>query len=173
MYRPHHMNNAQLEMFEAVFHLGEIERKTVAEIATSLDITPYRVREIRKDPEYQQVRASKRGEMRENAFSLGLNMGEAALDTLYNLLYAKSELVRYHAASKLVDILGLANLHQTAQADEREETKDFLKKITIKRETTVIAEMPPPNPGGLLPDFSASAWQPDFYIDAEPEKSDD
>lgn len=167
------MHTTKLDQCEHLFTLLEVERLPIATVANRLDMSEYGVRQLRKDPDYITIRTARRTEMREDAITQIHEIGHEALDTMRNLLFAKSELVRFNAAKQLGDWMGLGNLRQQAEDDEREELTDFLKELLAQKQQVTVNvnldiplphSMPPPSAGGLLPAFTGG-WTPD-WIDA-------
>jgi hypothetical protein len=154
------MDEAKIDQLERLFTLAEIERLTIGECADRMGISEYAVKQLRKDPDYATVRAARRADMREKTVSQVHELGDLVIDALRDLIIgAKSEFVRFQAAAKLGDWLGLGNMAEKAQEDDREEMRDFLKSLH-QRPITVTVTLPQPAPGGLLPELPQLAADP-------------
>lgn len=158
------MRDTKLDECEQLFTLGEIENHTVEECATIMQVSVYHIRQLRKDPDYIQVRELRRSELKERAFTRVHALQAEVLTTMQALLYARSELVRFNAAAKLGDWVGLGQMVKDSQDDDRGIVNDFLKTLIDRAHFTVTVDgvnaLPPPAPGGQLPEFQN--WKPEW-----------
>lgn len=107
--------------------LGRMARKTFDQIAEELGLAERTLRRWAATSDYSQLFRELQDENRKTARARATLWADDVLGVLYQLAMTdgRSQLVRYHAAAKLADILGLG-----VDADEREDASgEELKEL--------------------------------------------
>lgn len=123
------------------------------DVAQQISVSRSTLSEWRKEPLWKELDAERRRLLREEARSDGATVLTEMLDVLYELAKgARSEYVRFTAASKLLDINNVGAEIEEAAVDQAKELNEFLGRLS-RRSQSQVSELATVRvlPGGLLP----------------------
>lgn len=155
----------KIRLFDVILEMKFRDKKTWDEIAADQKVARSTIRDWRRTDEWRISEARWRRILREENRSEASEMGNDALGVMQDLMHnARSEFVRYSAAAKIIDIVGIGDEVEEAKVDQAAELNKFLneqaKRIEkrermmldagIKSEKNLLSlEV---KPGGMLPD---------------------
>lgn len=149
-------------LLEQIVRMRHLDRLTVQEVAQKLKISERAVYKYCADPAYDERVLALRKEWGEATRTSVYETGAKVIETLKELMSpaTKSEHVRFEAAAKLGDWMGLSEqLQQEEQGDDRSEMQrllTLLEERTRPIDTMAPGFFEPPKPGGFLPSATVS-----------------
>jgi hypothetical protein len=130
-----------------------IERKTDEECAQALKVSDRTIRFYKSDPMYAEVIEEAKTEWKAGAEFTVAGMAQKVLSTMYELLDdPKSGHVRFEAAAKLGDWLGIGLKEAEDEGDQRSEVERITKILEERRPIQVNVFGQGVQPGGFLPE---------------------
>ncbi|MEI7644619.1 MAG: hypothetical protein WCJ55_10105 [Chloroflexales bacterium] len=108
--------------------------------------------------EYAQVLTAFKVAQKDAARAQIAGLADEIITNMYRLMIgARGDLVHYHAAKTLGEWIGLDTLEVPEKADDRSETMELMRMIAARPPLILNANLlPPPKPGGGLPDLTGS-----------------
>jgi hypothetical protein len=129
-----------------------IERKTDQECAAELKVSLRTIAYYKADPMYAEVIEEAKNEWKAGAEFTVAEMAQKVLSTMYDLLDdPKSGHVRFEAAAKLGDWLGIGVKEAEEEGDQRSEVERITKILEERRPIQVNVFQQGVQPGGFLP----------------------
>ena len=183
----------KIQLFDVIMEKKFRDKKTWDEIGADLNVARSTIRDWRRTDEWRMSEARWRRILREENRSDASEMGKDALGVMQDLMHnARSEFVRYSAAGKIIDILGIGDELEETKMDQTQElnkfTMDIARRKAARERMMIDAGLSSADdllslevkPGGMLPDaitkmneaLIAERMRGDV-IDAEFRESDD
>lgn len=158
---------------EKLIKLRQVDHKTIDECAQLMNVSPRTIKYWLASDEYKVVREEMREDWREAAITHVHFAAEKAVKTLIDLMDdPKSGHVRFEAASKIGDWVGIQRMLQDEQGDDRGELERMMK-ILEERPTTINNNtifLQTPEPGGFLPKELQRTVDVNSFLAAKPPK---
>lgn len=140
------------ELIEQALELRYEGKLNWEQVADRLEVARSTLSEWRKSSEWRELDAVRRRLLRDEARSGSASMLNEMTDVLYELAKtARSEYVRFTAASKLIDLNSVGMEIEEAAVDQAKELNEFLGRLGRKRDRMVDYSQIHVLPGGLLP----------------------
>lgn len=149
--------------YERLARLRQIDRKTIAECAVAMQVSPRTIDNYLACQDYRDTVDRLRLDWVESARTTIMSLSHQAIQTLVALLDdPRSGHVRFEAAKELLEIAGVkAEAEKLLQQDDSIELERLTKILASRPHTTINVFNQPLEEGGFLPRALRSAETPD------------